>query len=147
LSSSGKIVYRDVSFKREEVIDVIRGIVDITLFSEKPKKLADFYQKVVGLKLTGEFVMGDKDEEVYLFEMRQGAGLSIVHHSKVKGKNKLPERIIFNLEVGKIKDEVLRVKGKGAKLIQDVYHVEGYGYIATFQDPDGNFFQLVQIRA
>ena len=27
------------------------------------------------------------------------------------------------------------------------YHEEGYGYIATFADPDGNYFQLVQIRA
>ena len=126
---------------------MVKGIADLTVFSGNPKKLADFYKKVVGLKLTGEFVMGDDDEEAYMFEAKGRAGFGILHHSKVKGKNKNPERIIFNFEVAKIKDEVKRVKKAGAKLVQDIYHVEGYGYIATFQDVDGNYFQLVQIRA
>lgn len=126
---------------------MIKGISEVTLFTENTEKLADFYTKVVGLKLTGEFEMGDDDQSVYMYEMKDGAGLAIVHHSKVKGKNKTPERIIFNLEVSNIQDEVKKVKKAGAKLTQDVYHVEGYGYIATFEDVDGNYFQLVQIRA
>jgi len=32
-------------------------------------------------------------------------------------------------------------------LVQDTYHIEGYGYISTFEDVDGNYFQLVQVRA
>lgn len=126
---------------------MIRGISEVTLFTGNSKKLADFYTKVVGLKLTGEFEMGDDKQSVYMYEMKNGASLAIVHHSRVKGKNKMPERIIFNLEVGKIKDEVKRVKKAGAKLVQGIYHVENYGYIATFKDSDGNYFQLVQTRA
>lgn len=125
---------------------MIRSIVDVTLFTENTKKLANFYNKVVGLK-SEEFEMGDDEETLYYYELKGGANLSIAHHSKVKGRNKNPERIIFNLEVSKIKDEVKRVKKAGAKLVHDVYHVEGYGYIATFEDVDGNYFQFVQIRA
>lgn len=124
---------------------MIKSIVDVTLFTENTKKLADFYKKVVGLKAE-EYEMGDEGESMYYYELPGGANLSIVQHSKVKGKNKTPERIVFNLEVDKIEDEVKKVKKAGAKLVQDAYHVEGYGYIATFEDVDGNYFQLVQIK-
>jgi predicted enzyme related to lactoylglutathione lyase len=126
---------------------MIKGISDITLFTENSKKLSDFYSNVVGLKLTGEFKMGEDNESVYIYDMKSGANMGIINHSKVKGKNGNPERIIFNLEVDNIKDEVEKVKKAGAKLVQDTYHVEGYGYIATFEDIDGNYFQLVQVRA
>lgn len=55
--------------------------------------------------------------------------------------------LIVNLEVDDIEKEVKRVEEKGAKKKQDIYHIEGYGLIATFEDIDGNFFQFVQIRA
>jgi len=42
---------------------------------------------------------------------------------------------------------VERLEKVGVKKIQDIYHVEGYGYIATFEDIDGNYFQLVQTKA
>ncbi|KKQ51854.1 MAG: hypothetical protein UT19_C0005G0037 [Candidatus Woesebacteria bacterium GW2011_GWB1_39_10b] len=42
--------------------------------------------------------------------------------------------------------EVKKLAGKKVKKIQDKYHLEGYGYIATYEDPDGNYFQLVQVR-
>ena len=38
--------------------------------------------------------------------------------------------------------EVKKLAGKKVKKIQDKYHLEGYGYIATY----GNYFQLVQVR-
>ena len=55
--------------------------------------------------------------------------------------------MMINFEVDKIEPEVERVKKAGAKLIQEIYHVESYGYIATFEDIDGNYFQLVQVQA
>jgi len=64
-----------------------------------------------------------------------------------KGKNKNPERIIFNIEVDDIEKEAKRLKEAKVMLVQDTYHIEGYGYIATFEDIDGNYFQLVQVRA
>lgn len=126
---------------------MIRGIESIILFTQSAKKLAAFYRDTVGLKVEFEAEMGEKGEEIYGFKVGKGAGFSIIDHSKVKGKNKQPERIIFNLEVDEIKKETSRLKKAKVKLVQDVYHVEGYGYIATFADTDGNYFQLVQVRA
>ena len=125
---------------------MIRGIESILLFSENAKKLAKFYREVVGLKQSYEAEMGEKGEELFGFKVGKGAEFSIMDHSKVKGKNKNPERMIFNLEVDDIKKEAKRLTAAKAKKVQDIYHVEGYGYIATFADVDGNLFQLVQVR-
>ena len=124
---------------------MIRVIEGILLFSEDAKKLAYFYKEKVGLKITFEAVMGETDD-MYEFKMKNGSPLYVIHHSKVKGKNKQPERMMFNLEVDDIEKEVKRLDKAGVKKTQNVYHVEGYGYIATFSDIDGNYFQLVQVR-
>ena len=126
---------------------MIKGLESVTLFSQSAKNLAEFYKTKVGLKVKFEAVMGDKGEEYYDMEVGKGVGFGIVDHSKVKGKSKEPERIIFNLDVDDIEKEVKRLKKNKVKLVKDIYHIEGYGYIATFADVDGNFFQFVQVRA
>jgi len=126
---------------------MILGLEAVNLFTENAKKLASFYRDKVGLKITFEGEMGDQDEEIYELELGKGPNLYIIDHSKVKGKNTNPDRIIFNLEVNNIEKEVTGLKKSGVKVVQDTYHVEGYGHIATFEDIDGNYFQLVQVRA
>lgn len=91
--------------------------------------------------------MGENDEEIYELALGKGPNLYIIDHSKVKGKNKNPDRIIFNVEVDNIKKEAARLKKAKVKQIQPTYHVEGYGWISTFADVDGNYFQLVQVRS
>ena len=125
---------------------MIKGVESLILFSEDAKRLADFYQEKVGLTLTMEAEIGGKGKELYCFEMSEGTPLYVIDHSRVKGRNKEPERIIFNLEVDVIEDMVKRLDNLGVKKVQDTYHVEGYGLIATFEDVDGNYFQLVQTR-
>src|SRR3989344_1361043 len=125
---------------------MIRGIESIILFSESAKRLAKFYREVVGLKQTMAAEMGENNENYFGFKIGKGPELGVMDHSKVKGTNKNPERMIFNLEVDDIKKEAKRLIKAKAKKIQDIYHVEGYGYIATFADVDGNYFQLVQVR-
>src|SRR3989344_5805065 len=126
---------------------MIKGLESVTLFSENAKDLAAFYREKVGLKTGVESEIGDKGEELYEFVLGDSPNLYIVDHSAVKGKNKEPERIIFNLEVDNIEEEVKRLDGAGIKKTTDTYHVEGYGYIATFEDSDGNYFQLAQVKA
>ncbi len=125
---------------------MIRGIESILLNSAGAEKLAKFYKDIVGLKQTGEFEMGDGGEKAIMFELGD-VTLAILDHSKVKGKNKTPERFIINFEVSDIEKEFKRLTKAGVKVQQDIYHVEGYGLIATFIDPEGNFFQTVQIKA
>lgn len=127
---------------------MVKGLGSITLFSENAKELADFYKDKVGLKLTLEAEVGEKGDNLFGFEFGEGkTGLYIMDHSKVKGKQKEPERIILNLEVSNIEEDVKRLDEKGVKKIADTYHMQGYGYIATFEDSDGNYFQLVQVKA
>lgn len=122
---------------------MIRGLDGILLSSENTDKLAEFYREVVGLKQTGEYEMGEDGKSLFEFA---DVKLYINPHDKVKGKNKNPERFMLNFEVKDIEEAVGKLKKNKANLIQDIYHVEGYGQIATFEDPDGNYFQLVQVR-
>ena len=75
---------------------MIRGIESIMLFSENAKKLAKFYREVVGLKQTMEAEMGEGGENYFGFKIGKGPDLGIMDHTKVKGKNKNPEMIIFH---------------------------------------------------
>ncbi|MDP3998951.1 MAG: VOC family protein [bacterium] len=125
---------------------MIRGVESITLFSEDARKLADFYHKKVGMEIVMEAEIGEKGENLFELKTSRGSGFYIVDHAKVKGKNSQPERVIINFEVDDIEEEKKRLKENGVKIIQDIYHVENYGLIATFEDHDGNYFQLVQIR-
>ena len=126
---------------------MIRGLESVILFSENAKGLAAFYHEKVGLKAGIEAEMGEAGEEMYEFVLGEGPNLYIVDHSAVKGKSKEPQRSLFNLEVDNIGDEVKRLDEAGIKKVADTYHVEGYGYIATFEDSDGNYFQLAQVKA
>ena len=126
--------------------NMIRGLESVLIGSQSAKKLAKFYREVVGLKQGEVMEIGDEGEEGYEFKLKN-TGLYIMDHSKVKGKSKQSERVMFNLEVSDIEKEVARMKKAKAKVVQDIYHMQGYGYIATFEDPDGNYFQFVQVRA
>ena len=123
---------------------MIKSLDGILLSSEDSTKLADFYKEKVGLKCTMEFEMGDKGEKGFYFE---DVKLYINQHSQVHGKTKEPERYILNLETAEIETEVERLDKAGIKKIKDTYHVEGYGLVATFEDVDGNYFQVVQVKA
>ena len=124
---------------------MIKGLDGILLGSANATKLADFYRDTVGLTQTMEFEMGEGNNG-FGFDLGSTT-LVILDHSDVKGKNTNPERFMLNLEVSDIEKEVARLDKLKVKKKQDIYHIEDYGLIATFIDPDGNFFQLVQVRA
>jgi predicted enzyme related to lactoylglutathione lyase len=52
---------------------------------------------------------------------------------------------MLNFETSDVKGEFKRIKGLGVKVIADPYHMEDDqdSLIATFADPEGNYFQLV----
>lgn len=126
---------------------MIKGIDTVMLNSENAKELATFYRETVGLTQTDEFE-GEEGAAGYAFEFGEGkTSLYVSSHSGVKGKNDEPQRMFINIEVNDAEVEARALKDKRVKVVQDVYHVEGYGLVATFEDPDGNYFQLVQVRA
>lgn len=123
-----------------------RGIEGILLFSENARRLAEFYREKVGLTISFEGEVGEEGDEVFVFDFENGTGFAVMDHSEVKGKRKEPERMMFNIEVSDIDEAVKRLDGNKVAKIRDTYHVEEYGKIATYQDIDGNYFQLVQIQ-
>lgn len=125
---------------------MIKTIEAVTLFSEDAASLAGFYKEKLELKSSLEGEMGENDEKIFGFEFGEGSSLYIVDHTEIKGRNKQPQRQIINFEVSDIEKEVKKLDERKVKKIQDIYHVESYGLIATFEDTDGNFFQLVQVR-
>lgn len=104
----------------------------------QPEKMAEFYKKVFGKE-------ADMKEAGW-YGWTVGSGFfSVGEHSKAKGKAKDPERTIYNLETKEVKKEFERIKKLGAKVIKEPYEMgemKGF-WIATFADPDGNFFQLM----
>lgn len=107
----------------------------IMIGSSQPNVLAEFYNKVFGKK-------PDMDEEDWAGWSIGSAFLSVGPHSEIKGKAKEPARIMFNLETRQVKEEFERIKKTGATVIKEPYEMQG-AWIATFADPDGNYFQLM----
>jgi predicted enzyme related to lactoylglutathione lyase len=110
----------------------------ILVGSENPKKLIAFYKKVLGK----DSAWGDGDWGG--FEIGNGF-LTIGPHSEVKGKNKEPGRILINFETDDVKGEFKRIEVLGAAVVAEPYKPEQEDsmWIATFSDPDGNYFQLM----
>ncbi len=110
----------------------------LLLFSETPKKLVDFYRRVLAREPKWQ------EEEYTGFEVGACA-LVIGPHSKVHGQSKNPERIMFNFETSDVKSEFERMKGLGAKVVAEPYSMgdERDILVATLADPDGNYFQVV----
>lgn len=103
-----------------------------------PKRLSEFYEKVFGRE-------ADWTDGNWHGWQIGSTNLIIGEHSKVKGKAKEPQRIILNLETKDVEEEFKRIKKTGAKVIKEPYNpgdAEGM-LIATFADPDGNYFQLM----
>jgi len=124
---------------------MIRGMESVLLFSDNAKKLAAFYKDVVGLKSGMEAVMGEHDEAMFEFKLGN-CSLIVLDHSDIHGKSKEPRRMFVNIEVDDIEKEVARLRKHKVNVIADTYHLENYGWITTFEDPDGNYFQFVQVR-
>lgn len=112
----------------------------ILVFSEKPDTLAAFYKQVFGTKPVWE------SDGYTTFEVGSGY-ITIGPHSDVHGKNTDPARLMFNLETKDVVKEFERIKELGAHIIKEPYTPgeieEEEGLIATFADPDGNYFQLM----
>lgn len=113
-------------------------LTSLLVFSEDPKRLSEFYEKVFQKDPDWEM------EGYYGFNAGK-TFLTFGPHDKVKGKNPNPERMMFNFETPDVKREFDRIKGLGTKVVAEPYQMgeAAEGWIATFADPDGNYFQLM----
>ena len=114
------------------------NLTTVMIGSEDPKQLGEFYEKVLGEP-------GWQDSG-YVGWMAGTGMLMIGPHSEVKGSNGEPGRIIMNFETPDFQEEFERIKGLGATVKAEPYQpggdAAGEMWLATFEDPDGNFFQI-----
>lgn len=113
-------------------------LTGVMLGSENSKTLGEFYTKIFGTP-------GWRHEDWYGFEIGGGT-LMVGMHSDVKGKNVSPGRVMFTIESDDLKNDFARIKEIGAEVVAEPYQpgeVEDQDiWLATFADPDGNYFQL-----
>jgi len=109
----------------------------ILIGSEDPKRLTDYYRKLFGEPMY-------EDGGYSSWQMGSGS-ISIGPHSEVHGTNAAPGRIIWNIESEDVKGDFDRLQAAGATVIREPYDFEEAPgtWIATFADPDDNYFQLM----
>jgi predicted enzyme related to lactoylglutathione lyase len=108
---------------------------NVMIGSEQPDALGEFYAVVFDRP-------ADMKEGGWYGWQFGDTFLSVGEHSQVKGKASEPQRIIVNLTTKEVQAEFDRIKSSGAKVVKEPYDLEG-AWIATFADPDGNYFQLM----
>jgi predicted enzyme related to lactoylglutathione lyase len=109
----------------------------ILIGSEDPGRLRDYYAR-----LFGEPAM----EEGGYSGWQIGTGwITVGPHDQVSGKSPHPGRVIWNIESPDVKGDFERLTAAGAAVVREPYRPDetADAWIATFADPDDNYFQLV----
>jgi predicted enzyme related to lactoylglutathione lyase len=109
----------------------------VLIGSEDPQPLIDYYTRLFGKPGW---------EEGGFAGWQIGTGfLSVGAHDQVKGANAQPGRILCNIESSDVKGDFERLKAAGATVVREPYQPgeAPEAWIATFSDPDDNYFQLV----
>ena len=112
----------------------------VLIGSEDPKPLVDYYTKLFG-EPSGS-------EGGYTWWQIGMGGFTVGEHSEVKGTNDQPGRVIWNIESADVKGDFEKLKAAGAMVVREPYVPDGASdgaevWIATFSDPDDNYFQLI----
>ena len=126
-------------------MNLIDGIGGVFLFSNNPKRLAEWYRDCLGIACAGE------DEEcnsVYaLFDSRDIEKPEIkrtmawaIKHTDQDIKDK-PRTGQINYRVKKMAEVISHLKSKGVA-IEKTAEYPGFGNFAWLKDPDGNKIEL-----
>jgi len=109
----------------------------ILIGSENPQRLAEYYTKLFGKP--------GWDEGGYTGWQIGNGAMSVGPHDEVKGRNAQPGRMLWNIESPDVKGDFKRLAAAGAKVVREPYTMgdEPEFWIATFSDPDDNYFQLM----
>jgi predicted enzyme related to lactoylglutathione lyase len=109
----------------------------VLIGSEDPQRLTAYYTRLFGEPGWNEG--GYNGWQI-------GTGfVTVGPHDQVKGANAQPGRVIWNIESADVKADFERFKAAGATVVAEPYQpgAAADAWIATFSDPDGNYFQLM----
>ena len=109
----------------------------VLIGSEDPQRLTEYYSKLLGEP--------GWHEGGYSGWMLGTGFVTVGPHDQVKGASTQPGRVIWNIETTDVKGEFERFKAAGAIVVAEPYQMgeASEAWIATFADPDNNYFQLL----
>lgn len=112
----------------------------VNVNSEQSEEMIAFYRDIVGLTPNpdvspGAFMAGSSTFISFIIE----------GHDGVKGQAKEPERVLLNFLVDDVEAEQQRLEAQGVKFVRPATRDPGFGVVATFLDPDGNYCQLMHL--
>ena len=112
----------------------------ILIGSDNPQRLVEFYKRVLGEP--------GWDEAPYTGWMVGSGTVMVGPHDEVHGANREPGRVNWNFEAEDVGAEFERIRATGATVVREPYNPMGPDatqdfFLATFADPDGNYFQLM----
>lgn len=118
----------------------IRGVAGVLIWTsaERYPAMLAFYRDVLRLPLRHEkadfvnFAWGD-------------FRLSVAVHEQVHGPSADPLRVMVNFAVDDIHAAAAHLRAAGVSFLREPEREEWDGFVATFQDPDGNVCQLFQL--
>ena len=120
----------------------VKSICGAILVSRDPEALARFYAEALGL--------GFEHEEHAGLAPHWGVDIGTVHfgiHPPENFKREAAGRasVVLAFDVTSLSECLARLEKLGAACIQPP-HDEGFGTVASFTDPDGNQFEVVELR-
>lgn len=119
----------------------VSSVCGVILVTERVAELAEFYQKGLGLEFEREDHGG--------LDIHYGVDIGNVHfgiHPPGNFGNRGPSRgTALAFAVSTIDEHLDTLKGLGAEVIREP-HDEGFGPVVTLADPQGNLFELVELR-
>lgn len=110
--------------------------IALNIGSEEPKALIEYYRALLGEPAIerGGYASWDI----------AGSFITVGPHTDVKGKNAQPGRVMWSIMSSDITSDYERYKAAGANIVRELYRDPDAPFlIATFSDPDGNYFQIV----
>ncbi len=119
----------------------VKSICGAILISTNPQALARFYAEALGLSFERED-HGD-------LALHWGVDIGRIHlgihpPENVKREASGGANVVLAFDVPSLEDCQARLERLGAPCVQPP-HDEGFGMVASFNDPDGNQFELVEL--
>jgi predicted enzyme related to lactoylglutathione lyase len=118
---------------------MLKKVVYVALLVKDQDKALDFYTNVVGLEKRGDYPHANSPRFLTVGVKGQDFELALWPGTPAKGE---AGSAVYTIEVESIQIAFETLKSRGVKFEPPEILEFPWGYIAVFQDPDGNVLQV-----